>query len=288
MVRKPFFWFLPLTFFLGLFYLYPILDVLRLSFTDATLLAPATSYSFSNFVNLLTSGDFYQILRITFLFVGFSLLFQMLLGLGIALLLNRGQERGLIGTTLTRTIVLSAWIIPGVAIGIIWKIILSGFPYGVANFMLQSAGLGKLPFLYSPFWALVSVTVANIWRGTAFSMLLQYSGLQQIPNQLYESAKVDGASVFQSFRYITLPQLKSFIYINLVLATIYTFNTFDMIISLTGGGPGKSTEVLALHAYSAIFDSLNLGRGTAIAVILLVLNLAFSLIYYNRMEVEGG
>ncbi len=282
----PLFWILPTGAVLIVFYLYPLFDVLRISFTDAYLIRPGYSYTLESYSHLLTTPDFFFMLRVTFIFVSASVLFQLLLGFFIALAINEGTRRGLPGTVVTRTTVLCAWILPGVVIGIIWRMLLSGSPYGVVNYLIERVGFNKLPFLFSPSFALVSVIIANIWRGTAFSMILQYAGLQKIPQELYEAAKVDGASASQLLRYVIIPQLRPMLFINLVLITIYTSNSFDMIIALTGGGPARSTEVIALNVYNTIFKFLDLGTGAAIAVILLFINLVMSLVYYRFLRVR--
>jgi multiple sugar transport system permease protein len=181
----------------------------------------------------------------------------------------------------TRTVVLGAWMAPGVLVGIVWQMLLSSSQFGIINYMLERLGVGRLQFLVHPGLALVSVIVANVWRGTAFTMILQYAGLQRIPEELYEAAEVDGASPPQKFFRITIPLLRPILFINLVLITIYTFNTFDMVIALTRGGPARSTQVLTLGAYEQVFSFFSLGRGSAIAVILLLINLTMAIVYYR-------
>ena len=123
-------------------------------------------------------------------------------------------------------------------------------------------GVRNPVFLSAPVPALVWVTVANIWRGTAFSMIMQYAGMKTVPPELYEAATVDGAGALQKFRHITLPSLRGILLINLVLITIATLNTFDMVLPLTGGGPGRATEVIALYIYHLVFSEFQFGRGS--------------------------
>ncbi|MBI3962435.1 MAG: sugar ABC transporter permease [Deinococcus sp.] len=282
----PWLWLVPLLAVTGAFYLYPALDVLRFSFTNASLFRPTYSYSLSSYASLLRSPDFYYVLRITFIFTAGSVLLQLLLGLLIALAVHRGVIRNLPGSVFTRAVVLAAWITPGVIIGLTWQLLLNEANYGIASYALTRLGLPKIPFLSNPIWALVSVTVANIWRGTAFSMILQYAGLQRIPHELYEAAEVDGATPLNSFFHITIPQLRPILLINIILITIYTLNTFDMILPLTGGGPGRATEVIALHTYSRVFNSFDLGKGAALAGIMLVISLIMTLIYSQLLRSE--
>jgi multiple sugar transport system permease protein len=256
-----------------------MIDVARLSFSNATLLRNPSKYGLMQYTSLFSSSDFGQMIVVTLKYVAGSLFFQVLFGLLIAVLVHEGKKRKVPGAVLTRSVVLSCWIIPAPAIGIIWKIILSEFDYGIANHLIGSFFDQHLAFLSNERLAIFSVIVANIWCGTAFSMLILYSGLQQIPESLYEAAVVDGATEFQKFRYLTLPLLRPFLFTDLSLATIYTFNSFGLIMSLTAGGPGRSTEVLAMSVYRTIFDRMNLGRGAALSMVLLVVNLVIAIVY---------
>ena len=119
-------------------------------------------------------------------------------------------------------------------------------------------------------------------------MILQYAGLQSIPDELYEAAEVDGANALQSFWHITIPQLRPILMINIILITIQTLNTFDMILPLTGGGPGQATEVLSLHAYNVIFHEFSLSEGAVLAVIMLAIAMVLTLAYRRLLRSEGA
>jgi multiple sugar transport system permease protein len=281
------FWILPMIFFLGLFYLYPLLDVIRLSFTDASLLRETYTYTLSSYDRLIRDPRTLFSLRITVIFALTNVVFQLILGLLIALVFQAGEQRKLVGTTFVRTVVLAAWIIPGVITGILWRMLLTTSNHGIVNYAIRSVGGESVPFLIDPNFALGSVILVNIWHGTAFSMLLQYAGLQRIPQELYEAARVDGAGAWQSFRFITLPQLRPVLFINLVLISIYTFNAFDMILALTAGGPARMTEVLTINTHTQVFQFFQLGRGAGMAVVLLLINLVMTLIYFRSIQFEG-
>ncbi len=276
---------LPLILFVSIFYLYPSFEVIRLSFTNTNLFRSGYKYTLDSFVLALGDKDFLLILKNTIYFTLFSVIFQMLAGLIISVIIVRGERRRIKGAVLVRTIVLASWVMPGVVIGIIWKMLLASGGTGIVNYLLVSMGFKTIPFLNAGL-ALFSVIISNIWRGTAFSMVLQYAGLKSIPTSYYEAARVDGASPFQVFRYITVPQLRPVLIINFALATILTSNVFDMIYSMTGGGPAKATEVLALSAYKTVFVSGDIGRGTAMACILLVINLLVANLYFRAMGKE--
>ncbi len=285
--NRPTLWIAPLLTVVTLFYLYPAFEVLRYSITNASLLEPDYEYTLETFARVLGDPVLYKVLRTTAIFVVASIVLQLLLGLVIALAVNRASSRRLPGMVFMRSLVLSAWVMPGVVIGIVWAIVLNDADYGLANLLLGAVGLGSVPWLSTPSTALMSVVIANVWRGTAFSMILLYAGLQSVPEELYEAAEVDGARTLQSFWYITLPQLRPILMINIILITISTLNTFDMILPLTGGGPGQATEVLALRTYNVIFQNYSLAGGSVLAVVMLGIAMALTLIY-QRLLRSGG
>ena len=279
--NRPLPWLAPLLLLLGLFYLYPLIDVVRLSFTDTTLIGRPYRYSLASFANVLLSVDFAEMARITAIFVAASVAGQLLVGLLIAALLIAGERRGLPGAALVRSVVLIGWILPGVVVGIVWKLMLDESPSGIVAYLLSLLDVRDPVFLSAAGPALFWVIIANVWRGTAFSMILQYAGMKTIPLELYEAAIVDGAGSWQQFLYLTLPSLRRIILINLVLITIATLNTFDMIVPLTGGGPGRATEVVALFIYNTVFVQFSMGRGAAVAVLLAVFGVALMIGYFR-------
>ena len=280
---SPLPWLLPLVAILGATFIYPIFEIARLSFTDASLVGGEYSYTLESYLSLFRSPYFANMLKVTAIFVCFSVVFQMLLGFLIALAVDQGAKRGMRTSIVTRTAVLSAWVIPGVIIGIIWSILYEQSAVGILNYVLGSIGL-SVPFLTDPQVALASVTITNIWRGTAFSMILLYAGLQTLPEDVMEAAKVDGANAWQRLTRVVLPLLAPILFIDLVVVSIETFNTFDMVLALTGGGPGRSTEVVALSIYNQIFQQFNLGQGAATAVLLLTINLIMTFVYIRILE----
>jgi multiple sugar transport system permease protein len=174
-----------------------------------------------------------------------------------------------------------------VAAGIVWQLIFSEASYGLLNSILRDFGLRPVAWLSNPQLALWSAVIANIWRGTAFSMILLYAGLVVIPRSLYEAAEVDGATAWRQLWYITLPQLRPIMLINIILISIFTLNTFDMILALTGGGPGRATEVLALYAYNVVFRNFDLSNGSVLAVVLLGISVAFTFFYVRLLPKES-
>ncbi len=279
--QSPILWLAPLFLVLCVFYLIPLVDVIKTSFTSATMTNPnGNGFTLESYLKVFQDDAFGEVMFVTFFFVGFSVVFQFLLGFIIALAVDAAESRHMRGTLLTRTISLISWAIPGVAIGIIWKIMYAETGSGILNYLLSILGINQISFLSDPSVALLSTSIANVWRGTAQSMILLYAGVKTVDKQLLEAASIDGATSIKKLIHITIPGMKSVIMINVLLNIINTFNTFDMIMPLTGGGPGRSTEVLVLSVYRNIFQQLDLGKGCAVAVILLIINVAFSIGYF--------
>jgi multiple sugar transport system permease protein len=282
-------WLLPLFAVCGAVFLYPLWEIIRLSFTDAGLLSARFQYTLKTYHALFFSSGFLQIMLVTLIFVVFSVVFQLVLGFVVAFYVDYGQKNALPGTMLIRTVVLISWAVPGVVIGVIWKMLYSEIDSGVLTYIIKLINpSGSIPFLSSPYTALISTIIANIWRGTAYSMILLYAGLQTFPGELIEAAIIDRAGFWRRLWNVILPVLSPLILITAILVTVQTFNTFDMVMALTGGGPGTATEVIALHIYKAIFHEFNLARGAAVSVVLLIINIGMTLGYLGISRQRGG
>lgn len=280
---NPFTWLVPVAVMLGVFYLYPILDVFRLGLTNASLVGNDERYTLVTLRAMFENPALLDILRTTFVFTIASVIGQQVFGLAIALIVMRGERRKLKGMVALRTIVLIAWVIPGIANGLIWQMLFSEAPFGAINSVLRMMHISPVAWLSDPNIAMLSAVISNVWRGTAFSMIVFYAALKAIDPTLYEAASVDGAGHLQKLRFITLPQLRAAILVNSILVTIQTLNTFDAIISLTGGGPGRATEVLSLFTFNTVFRNYDLAGGSVLSVLMLVISLVLALFYASFM-----
>ena len=160
-------------------------------------------------------------------------------------------------------------------------------PFGGLNSILLAFGVAPVQWLSDPDIVMWSVVLSNIWRGTAFSMVVMYAALKAIDPALYEAADVDGANPWQRFWYVTLPMLRTAILVNLILITIQTLNTFDAIISLTGGGPGRATEVLSLYTFNVVFRNYDLASGAVLSIVMLIISLGLAIIYAKFLPKES-
>jgi multiple sugar transport system permease protein len=276
-------WLAPALLLLGVFYLVPVLDVLRLAFGDATLLRPVESYGLGGVASVLSNPALPGVLGVTALFTAASVTGILGTGLAVALLVVRGEGRGLYGMTLLRTLVLTAWVVPGIANGLVWQMLFSEAPFGAVNSALRLMGLAPVRWLSDPSNAMLSAVIANVWQGTAFAMIIFYAARRGIDPDLYAAAAVDGAGPIARFVFITLPQLRPAMLVACVLLTIQTLNTFDVILSLTGGGPGRATEVLSLFVFNTVFYTFDLSGGSVLALILVAIAMVLTLVYVTAL-----
>nr|WP_232531046.1 sugar ABC transporter permease [Microlunatus antarcticus] len=188
-----------------------------------------------------------------------------------------------------RALFLLPWLLPLIVGSAAWRAILEQ-DSGILNVTLQNLGVidGPVPWLTSPSVALVSVILVNIWLGIPFNLTLLYSGLQAIPDELYEAGALDGATGWRAFWSITWPNLRAVVSVVLMLGVIYTLKVLDIILGLTQGGPANATQTIALQSYQRSFVEFKFGQGAALSNILIVISLAFAIIYLrvNRRQVD--
>jgi multiple sugar transport system permease protein len=241
------------------------------------------SYTWSNYANLLKDPFFARTFWNTAVFVFLSVASHMILGLAVAMVLNRALPAKL----LFRLIVLLPWVVPDVVAGIIWKWMYDPI-YGALNDVLLRIGLIDTPieWLSNPHLALFSVILVNLWRGFPFVMLILLAGLQAIPQHLYEAAAIDGASKWQLFLHITIPGLRKMMVVALALDTVWEVRRFGLIQAMTQGGPGILTEVLSTYTYKQYFRFFRFEYASAISVVMTMVLLLVSLPYIWMISQE--
>ncbi len=274
---------LPAGLFVFFFIILPFFWIAAVSFTNRTLTGrTAVNPEFVGFANylrlfdperFLRSGEFGSSLLITGQFVFFSAIVgQALLGLILAWFFF--NKRGWVQSTV-QTLAIVAWIMPDVVVAFAWFAFLN-YEAGTLNQILAALGLGRPDWLLG--LPLVSIILFNIWRGTAFSMLLFSSALGSIPPSHLETASVAGATTWQKLRDIILPLIKTHIVTALILITLWTFNTFTPFL-LTGGGPAFKTDVVSIYTYREAFRFFRFGPGSAVGMVMMLINLGFALVY---------
>lgn len=254
------------------------------SFTNAALTgvgaSNATFTGFSNFTRMFADPTFRQSLILTVVFtVASGVIGQNVLGLLLAVLMRgrNGVLRSVVGT-----IIVVAWVIPEIVAAFVWYAYLND--QGSLNSVLSALHLPHPSWLYV--YPMFAVIVANIWRGTAFSMLVYSAAISDVPTDVLEAAAVDGANALQTLWRVTLPLMKRAIMTNLMLVTLQTLSVFTLVFALTGGGPGTASETLPIYMYQQAFKFYQLGYGAAMTLVLLLIGAVFSLIYVRILKVE--
>ncbi|NEU71582.1 sugar ABC transporter permease [Hassallia byssoidea VB512170] len=263
---------------------YPIARAFWLSlFTQnlGTKLQPVFS-GFDNYARMVGDGRFWQSFWTTSIFTTVTVFLELILGMGIALILNQR----FFGRGVVRTIAILPWALPTALIGLAWTWIFND-QFGVVNDILRRLNLIQVDinWLGEPTLAMIAVIVADIWKTTPFISILLLASLQSISSDLYEAHAIDGATPWQSFRQITLPLLIPQILIATLFRFAQAFGVFDLIAVMTGGGPGGATEVVSLYIYSTIMRYLDFGYGAALVVStfsLLIFIVAIALFLLNK------
>ena len=278
---------IPALIVLGLVFIYPIARAFWLSwFTEnlGTQLQPVFS-GLSNYQRMLGDGRFWQSLWNTSVFTLASVFLELLLGLGVALVLNKS----FFGRGIVRTTAIIPWALPTAVMGLAWAWIFND-QYGVVNDLLLRLGLIEtgINWLGTPGLAMIALIVADVWKTTPFISIILLAGLQSISEDLYEAHRLDGANPWQSFRQITLPLLMPQILIALLFRFAQSFGVFDLVQVMTGGGPAGSTETVSIYIYSTVMRYLDFGYGAALVVVtflLLVLAVAVTALLLKRVRI---
>jgi multiple sugar transport system permease protein len=259
--------------------IYPLIYAVRVSLqTDV---GEGARWTLQNFTRLVSDSFFLDAMLHTLVYACVALTCEFLLGLGLALLLNREIR----GRSFFRATLLVPLMLPPVVAGVIWRLMLNP-NFGAINGTLKGFGIDTeaLTWTASPKLALASVIAVDIWQWTPFMFLVLLAGLQAIPQEPYEAARVDGASSWQSFRHVTLPLLKPAILIALLLRTIDLLRVFDQIFILTEGGPGFATETVSLYIYRAAFRFGDFGYAAAMSFVLLLITNFISALYIRLLQ----
>ena len=271
----------PIVILMTVFIGWPFFKALYTSMTIRTLARETKFVWFDNYIRLYQDPYYLQAVENTIVFTSGSVFFKLLLGLCAALLLH-SQKRW---RNLLTGLILLPWIIPSVVQALAWRSILDPL-FGGLNPILQWLGVISQPlsWLADPKLAMISVIAVNVWAGIPFFTVNMLAGLQSIDNELYEAAQIDGANAWQRFVSITLPGLRYVVAVATLLSTIWTFNGFETIFLLTGGGPGNVTKVYAVMAYEKAIRGLQFGPGTAVAFSLTPVLAVFILILSRYMR----
>lgn len=261
--------------------IYPLVYSITISLQQET--AGVVTWGLGNFARLISDNFFLTALGHTFVYAVAALTCEFLLGLGLALLLNK-QIRG---RGVFRASLLIPMMLPTVVVGVVWRLMLNP-NFGAINGTLKQFGLNteNLTWTASPKLAMLSVIAVDVWQWTPFVFLVLLAGLQAIPQEPYEAALIDGSSRWQTFWHVTLPLLKPSILIVLLLRTMDLLRVFDQIFILTEGGPGFATETISLYIYRTAFRFFDFGYAAAMSFVLLALTNVISAVYIKFLQAK--
>ncbi|WP_159618730.1 carbohydrate ABC transporter permease [Ruania rhizosphaerae] len=274
---------LPAVVIVGVFLAYPIGYGLWISLHEVSMFRLATEnfVGLANYQALFADPTFRHSLGRTMIFVFGVIVLGMIQSLAFGLVLYHLPQ----WSRAIRALNLIPFFISSVAVAMIWRFFVQS-EGGFTQFLSQSVGQEPISWLASPTLALLVVTVATVWAMAPFSVLLILSGLQTVNSEMYEAAEVDGANAVQRFVHITLPSIRPQIATSLIWLTFQAFNSFGLILALTGGGPGRATEILAVYMYGLGLDQLDLAGSSAVMIIILAFNALFSLLYLKLLPTD--
>ena len=271
---EPAFYIAPAFLLLFVILVYPLGYSLWLSFHDWTLRTFRSGVpfvGFENFTSLLSGSDFLHSLSVTGVFMVVAIGLEFLLGMGLALLLDHDLR----GKRAFRSMILLPMMCTNVVIGLTWRLLFN-YEYGVINYFLQSVGGTPLAWLSDTSLVMLAVILVDVWNTTSFVALLLLAGLQALPEEPYEAARIDGASAWQRFRRLTLPLLRPTILVALLWRVIDTFRIFDVIYLLTAGGPARLTETVSIYVYRYGFQIFDLGFAASASYLMIVIMLVIA------------
>ena len=261
---------------------YPLLYSLYMSTLDFNLVRPDYGKRFvllGNYVKAFQDPSFLNALKLAvYLSVG-TVSAQFVIGIGIAMLLNRKLK----GIDILQTVIIIPMVLTPIVAGLLWRFMYNP-TIGVMNYFLTSLGFAPSAWHGAASTALLSIGIVEVWKYTPVMTLLMLAGLQSMPTEPFEAARLDGANRWQTFIHVTIPLLKPMIVVALLIRIINTLQTFDSIMMLTRGGPGMSTQIFNVHLYKTIFMFFEIGYGTALSYIMLLLTLIFCILFFHYTE----
>ena len=260
---------------------YPVLRTVWLSLHEMVLTDPGSGYPFiglENYINIFKDERALDSILFTLKFTVTTVFFELIIGFTAALVMNKAFR----GKGLVRAAILIPWAIPTSVSALMWKFIYND-QYGLFNDILYKLGIidSYQAWLGTAARSFMALVITDVWKTAPYMALLILAGLQMIPEDLYEAAKIDGANVFQRFRYVTLPNVKGTVLVALLFRTLDAFRVYDLVSVMTGGA--NNTESVSLYAYNNLMKFLDFGYGSALAVIVFVIVFIISLIYMRAM-----
>jgi multiple sugar transport system permease protein len=266
---------LPASIGLAMFYFWPLLRGIYLSFTSWDLLSPVEFIGLDNYRDMIADPVFWNAVRVTVLYVVINIGVQTVVALVLAVLMQRLSQ-----STLLRGLVLTPFLVSNVVAALVFLWILD-FQLGIGNQVLEWIGLDRIGFFTTEAWAIPTIALVNVWRHMGYTALLIFAGLQTIPPTMYEAGRIDGASETRMFFGITVPLLRPILGLVLIVSVIGSFQVFDTVAVTTGGGPVDASRVLQVYIYDKAFGQFDFGYASALSVALLVILMVVTFLQYR-------
>ncbi|GMQ61331.1 carbohydrate ABC transporter permease [Vallitalea maricola] len=268
------------------FIVYPVINTINMSLYDLriqTLAEGKKFVGFDNYIKLFSDKTFIESLKFTLIFTVIAVTLETLIGMIFALIMNKAIP----GQGIIRTAVLVPWAIPTIVSGLMWQFMYSD-QYGIINLILSKLHLIQdyIPWLIEKNTAIIAVIIADVWKTTPYMSLLILSGLQTVPESLYEAASLDGANKVQRFFRITLPIIKPVVVVAILFRVLATFRIYDLVVALTSGGPADGTQSLSLYTIKTYFNFGNLGYGATLAVVTFIISLLISFLFMDALKTK--
>ena len=258
---------------------FPLAYLIWSSFQNINLAMPFLDgfVGLENYRNILGDGRFWHAMQLTGIYTFSTVVLQLVIGLGLALLVMQIPA----GQWIFRIVAILPIVLAPVVVGLFWRTLMLAPEFGILDFIVRALGFGPVNWLGAPTPALVSVIVIHTWQWTPFAFLVLLASLASLPPDVYEAARIDKANAVQRFFHITLPLIRPAIVIVVIMRAMIALSAFAAIFAATGGGPGTATEILNLYAYKTSFVELNFGYGSALAVSLLIITLGVSGVLFH-------
>ena len=272
---------LPMLLVLGATSLYPLLYAVVISLFDWNWGQTMTFVGLRNYGRLLADPEFWIVIRNTIVFAFFAVTIEMALGLGLAVAVDKLG----FGATIIRTLLLTPLMVSGIIVALMSKVLLDSF-LGIVNYLFSLIGQGPFLFYGAEHTAMATIVMVDTWWQTAFVFIILLAGLQSLPKEPIEAARLDGAGSWQIFRHVIMPMLRPLLFTVLIIRSIDTLKVFDIVFGTTGGGPGLATEVAQTFAYRTAYSFLQISRAMTIMVIFSALVTVLCFIYMRAEKLR--
>ena len=262
--------------------IYPLLYSLYMSFHAYNIITPPRWVGLSNYERILTDDRFLHSVQVSFIFMITTFLIELFIGFGLALLINRDIQ----GKTVIRSIILMPLMLTPVVVGTNWRVMFN-YDFGIVNYIVTQLGFAPVNWVNDATFALPALVTLEVWRVVPFEMLVFSAGLAALPEEPFEAAEIDGASAWQRLIYLTIPMLRPLFLVVAMFRSYELLRVFDIVYTLTGGGPGRATETISFGIFNRLFEGWQVGYASATSYVLFLISMAVVLLIVKFVGLHG-